>query len=137
MKLRTAIFVILFVWATSVFSSFVMGAEELDHKWLEYNKDGRGLTYFYDKENITYPSSGMIKVWRKREFPVRAGQKAIISWDEIDCFKQKFRSVQMQVVQWDDTMETFNRVQDWMTIWGESPEEWFLDNTCKEVRKKK
>jgi hypothetical protein len=137
MNWRTIIFVILTVWIATVFGTLAMGEEEVNHKWLEYTKDGRGLVYYYDKENITFPSSGMIKVWRKREFPVRAGQKAVISLDEIDCFKQKYRSVQMQVVKWDDTVQTHSNVQDWMTIWGESPEEWFLDNTCKETRKKK
>jgi hypothetical protein len=137
MNWRTILFVILTVWFAALFGSLAMGEEEVNHKWLEYIKDGRGVTYFYDKENITYPSSGIIKVWRKREFPVRSGQKAIVTLDEIDCFNQKYHSLQIQVVRWDDTVETFNRVQDWITIWGETPEEWFLDNSCKEVRKKK
>jgi hypothetical protein len=112
-------------------------AAEGDHKWEQYSKDKQGLTFYYDKTSITYPSAGVIKVWRKRSFPVRASQKELISLDEIDCLKQKYRSVQMQVVQWDDTAETFNKVAEWSVIYGDSPEEILLDTACMEVRKKK
>ena len=125
------------LWIAATFGSAATGAEQAERKWQEYTKDIRGLTYYYDKDDITFPSTGILKVWRKREFPVRAGQKSIISLDEIDCFKQKYRSVHIEVTRWDDTVETHDKVQDWMTIWGDTPEEWFLDNTCKEVRKKK
>ncbi|MDR2018826.1 MAG: hypothetical protein LBQ00_08195 [Syntrophobacterales bacterium] len=137
MNRRITIFFIVTLCVVPILGLVAVGAEEVDHKWQEYMKDGRGLTYYYDKESITFPSGGIIKLWRKREFPVRAAQKTIMSLDEIDCYKQKYRSVQMQVAQWNEEVETFSRVQDWMTIWGDTPEEWFLDNTCKEVRTKK
>ncbi len=137
MNLRIVMLVVATLCIAVMPGPAAMGAEEVEHKWLEYTKDTRGVTYFYDKENITFPSKGVMKVWRKREFPVRSGQKAIIALDEIDCFQQKYHSIQIQVVRWDDTVETHNRAQDWMTIWGDTPEEWFLDNTCKEARKKK
>ena len=112
-------------------------AAEGDRKWEEYAKDRQGATFYYDRESIAYPSPGVIKVWRKRGFPVRSSLKEIVSLDEIDCFKQKYRSVQLQVVQWDDTSETFNKIAEWSTIYGGSPEEYLLDTACKETRRKK
>jgi len=137
MSWKTTVVVIVSLLITVMFGAQVAGAEETAHKWQEYTKDLYGLTYYYDKDNITFPSAGVLKVWRKRDFPVRAGQKSIISLDEIDCFRQKYRSVHIEVIRWDDTIEAHDKIQDWMTIWGETSEEWFLDNTCKEVRKKK
>ena len=130
---------IVFILAVGALCAIAFGAyaAEGDRKWEEYSKDKQGLIFSYDKASITYPSTGVIKLWRKRSFPVRASQKEIISLDEIDCYKQKYRSVQLQLVQWDDTVETFNKAAEWSVIYGDSPEEFFLDTACKEVRKKK
>jgi hypothetical protein len=111
-------------------------SEDSTRKWEQYSKDRQGLTLFYEKDTIEYGTNGMIKVWRKREFPVRSQHKAIVTLDEIDCYKQKYRSHKLEVTGWDDSSEMFNRVAEWSTIYGDSPEEYFLDNACKELRKK-
>ena len=137
MKWTVRIVCILAVVALCAIAFGAYAAEGEERKWEEYSKDKQGLTFSYDKASITYPSPGVIKLWRKRSFPVRASQKEILSLDEIDCYKQKYRSVQLQLVQWDDTVDTFNKVAEWCVIYGDSPEEYFLDTACKEVRKKK
>ncbi len=111
--------------------------EEDGHKWQEYHKNNRAVVFYYEKDSVVFGADGVIKVWRKREFPIRSQQRSIIALEEIDCYKQQYRSVQLKVVNWDDTAETFDRVGDWSTIFSESPEEYFLDNVCTELKKKK
>jgi hypothetical protein len=111
--------------------------KQADHKWEAYSKDRNGLTFLYEKETIDFGADGTIKVWRKREFPVRSRHKEIIALDQIDCIKQKHRSLELQVVGWNDSVESFKRVAEWSTIYGDSPEEFFLDHACKELKKQK
>jgi hypothetical protein len=108
----------------------------VERKWEEHGRVRIGIVYYYEKDSITYPSRGMIRVWRKRVLPDRMADKEIISLDEVDCQKEKFRSVFVQVLRKNDTIDTFKKPsEDWAQVFADSPEEYFMDHFCKEANK--
>ncbi len=110
--------------------------EVVERKWEEHARVRIGIVYYYEKDSITYPSRGIVKVWRKRVLPDRMTDKEIISLDEIDCQKEKFRSVFIQVIRKNDTVDTFKKPsEDWAQIYVDSPEEYFMDHFCKQANK--
>ena len=139
-RLTISIFLSMALFVLTGIPSLCRGADELGEpgdKWEKYVADKWGVIYYYDKDSVVMPTMGILKLWRKRDFRVGSAQKEIISYDEIDCVKQKYRSLQLRVVGQDDKVETTNRVLEWATIYGDHPEEWFLDNTCRELMRKK
>jgi len=107
-----------------------------DKKWEEHTRNKLGTIFYYEKETVSYPARGFVKVWRKRVLPSRMADKEIISLEEIDCKKDKHRSIFMQVVRKNDTVETFKKPSpDWAAIFPESPEEALMDKYCVEANK--
>ncbi|HEY3275340.1 MAG TPA: surface-adhesin E family protein [Syntrophorhabdaceae bacterium] len=134
---RLGFFCIVIFLALTTFGHGADEPSQVEHKWEPYSKDRQGVNFYYDKDAIVYGTDGVLKVWRKRDFPIRARYREIINLDEIDCFRQKYRALEIKVVGWDDSVESFKRVAEWSTIYGDSPEEYFLDTACKEFKKKK
>jgi hypothetical protein len=103
--------------------------------WTQYAKLKGGVVCFLDKDTITYPAKDMVQLWRKRVFPPRSGEKEIIAYDEMDCRKQKYRSLLLRVTHENDTVETFVKASPWAAVYEGSPEEYLLDTSCIEAAK--
>ncbi|MBA4416395.1 MAG: hypothetical protein C0392_00575 [Syntrophus sp. (in: bacteria)] len=107
-----------------------------DKKWEEHARNKLNTIFYYEKETVSYPSRGFIRVWRKRVLPYRMVDKEIISLEEIDCKRDKHRSIFIQVVRKDDKVETFKKPSpDWAAIFPGSPEESLMDKYCGEASK--
>ena len=106
-------------------------SDEAGRKWTSYAEDGNGIEYFYDKDTIAHPSKDLVRMWRKREFPSGAGQKEIVTLDEIDCRGARYRSVELRVTYRDGTIRTFDKVTPWAKIYEESAEQYLMSEHCK------
>ncbi len=104
-----------------------------ERQWENYAEDRGGVLFYFERESVTYPSKDIIHVWRKRVFPGRSSsQKEIVSLDEINCKTEKYRSLELQGVNWDDTTTViYKRPTPWNTIYTDTADEYFLDNFCR------
>ncbi len=127
---------ILFLGHLILCTSFgYASAQEPERKWTDYRKDTMDVEYYYDQEAILRPSKNVIQVWRKRVFPPSQHQKEIVTLDEINCRSQQYRTLELRVIRWDGTIQTSSKPAGWQKIWAGSPEEYFLDEVCKEKPK--
>jgi hypothetical protein len=106
-----------------------------ERKWESYAEDKGGVQYLFERESLDHTTKDLIYVWRKRIFAGKSSsQKEITSFDEIDCRTQKYRSLELQGVNWDDTTTIiYKRPTPWNTIFGDTPDEYFLDNFCRKT----
>jgi hypothetical protein len=110
--------------------------DEFQRKWSHFFETNNRVRHYYDEGAITRTGKNFLTLWRKREFPSRMMQKEIITFEEINCKDQKFRTLKTQVVYRDDKPEAFEKTSPWATIFADSPEEWYLDNVCEEKKDK-
>jgi hypothetical protein len=106
-------------------------SDEAGRKWTSYAEDGNGVEYFYDKDTIARPSIDLVRMWRKREFPSGAGQRQIVSLDEIDCRGARYRSVELRVTYRDGTSRAFDKVAPWVKVYIDSAEEYLMGEQCR------
>lgn len=100
-------------------------------KWERYDSDRNGVKYFYDKATISYPSAKIVQVRRQRVFPDDARYRNIVTLDQIDCDKQKYRYVEIKVTNRDGSTEEFAKASEWGYIYVGMPEDYFLREYCK------
>jgi len=112
------------------------GIEWKERKWEIYAKDRGGTQYYFERESLSYPAKNRIYVWKKRIFPGKSSsQKEIVSYDEIDCRDEKYRSLELQGVNWDDsTTIIYKRPTPWTPIFTDTADEYFLDTFCRGVQ---
>ena len=115
-----------------------------ERKWELYEKDNGGVSYYFDKGSVTFPSKNVVHVWRKREFPgqtagalrTSSNMKEITSIDEFDCSEGRYRSLEVLGLKWDGTTtELFRKPTPWGTIFQGTAEDYFLDNYCGQAKK--
>jgi hypothetical protein len=107
-------------------------AEPPERKWTSYARDrDTGVEYFYDMEALLKPSKDLIQMWRKRVFPAGAAQKEIVTFDEIDCRKGRYRSLELSVTYRDGTAQRFDKVAPWADVYANTAEEYLMDEHCK------
>lgn len=108
-----------------------------ERKWEQYGEDKNGTVYFFERESVMYPAKGIIHVWRKRQLSGSTkGLKEITSFDEIDCRTDKFRSLELQGVNYDDTKTViFKKPSMWSTIFQDSADEYITNQFCKDALK--
>ena len=102
---------------------------EAGRKWTSYARD-QSAEYFYDKDAITQSSKGLLRMWRKREFPSGAAQKEIVTLDEINCPKQEYRTLGLRVTYWDGKTGLSDTPTRWAQIWADTAEEYLMDEHC-------
>jgi len=100
-------------------------------KWEKYDSDQYDVRYLYDKGSISFPTPNILRVRRQRIFPPGALYKEIVTLDEIDCSKQKYRTLEIKVVNRDDTVEEYRKTSEWAYIYVGMPEDYFLREHCK------
>jgi len=100
-------------------------------KWEKYDWDMNGVEYFYDKESISYPSATTLQVRRQRVFPSGASYRNIVTVDQIDCDKGKYRYISIEVTNKDGSTEEFLKASQWAYISVGMPEDYFLREYCK------
>jgi hypothetical protein len=105
-------------------------AEGAGRKWIGYMRDDDGTEYFYDRDALIQSSTGFIQMWRKREFPSGAAQKEIVTLDEIDCRKGRYRTLELRVTYWDSRKGTSDKATGWTEIYQDSTEEYLMDEHC-------
>ena len=132
-KLCRRLVILLLVYSTVCMSAlYSRAAEESERKWTSYMRDrDTGVEYFYDKETLIKPSKEPIQVWRRRVFPTGASQKEIVTLDEIDCRKARYRSLELSVTYWDGTTKAYDKVSPWSNVYANSVEEFLMDEHCK------
>ena len=106
------------------------GAEEAGRKWISYMRDDDGTEYFYDRDALAESSAGVIRIWRKREFASGAAQREIVTLDEIDCRKTRYRTLELRVTYWDGRTGTSDKATRWVEIYQDSTEEYLMDEHC-------
>jgi hypothetical protein len=70
-------------------------------------------------------------MWRKREFPPGAAQKEIVTLDEIDCRKTRYRTLELRVTYWDGTTGRSDNATQWVKIYKNSSEAYLMGEHCK------
>ncbi len=100
-------------------------------KWTRYMTDDYDVRYFIDEGGILKPSKEVIQFWRKREFPPGSSQRRILTFDEINCRRQEFRTVELQVTYADGRIGKSTEPTRWVKIWANSGEEYLMDEYCK------
>ncbi|MGD0229322.1 MAG: hypothetical protein ABSC19_03050 [Syntrophorhabdales bacterium] len=110
-------------------------AEAPQRNWENYASDRNGVDYYLDKQGVTYPSKGLVRIWRKRSFAPRALQKEIIALDEIDCNEARYRSLEIQAVYWNGNIKTFTVTSPWNPIFTHTPDETVFLDFCKKPGK--
>jgi len=115
-----------------------------ERKWELYMKDNGGVSYYFDKGSVTFPSKNVVHVWRKREFPegtagarhTSSNMKEITSIDEFDCSEGRYRSLEVVGLKWDGTTtEVFRKPTPWGAVYQGTAEDYFLDNYCGQANK--
>jgi hypothetical protein len=104
-----------------------------ERKWESYAEDNGGVQYFFERESLDHTTKDLIYVWRKRIFPGKSSsQKEITSFDEIDCRTEKYRSLELQGLNWDDTTTIiYKRPTPWTPIFTDTPDYYFFNNFCR------
>jgi hypothetical protein len=103
-----------------------------DRTW-ENQFEDRGVVYYVEKQSVSNPKPNTVQVWRKRTFPNAnmSSHKEIVSLDEIDCRKEKFRTLQLQALGWDDVATPiYKRPTPWATIYGGTAEDSLILDYC-------
>lgn len=100
-------------------------------EWEKYDWDMNGVEYFYDKASISYPSAKILQVRRQRVFPSGASYRTIVTVDQIDCDKGKYRYISIEVTNKDGSREKFPKACQWGYISVGMPEDYFLREHCK------
>jgi hypothetical protein len=110
-----------------------IGAEtkEMETKWDKYDSDQYDVKYSYEKRSLSFPATGILRVRRQRVFPPGVSYREIITLDEIDCNKQKYRTLEIKVVTKEGTVEEFKKTSEWAYIYVGMPEDYFLREHCK------
>jgi hypothetical protein len=106
-----------------------------ERKWENYGEERSGTTYYFERESISYPARNIIRVWKKRTLAGSARSlKEITSYDEMDCKTEKYRTLELQGVNADDTKtEIFRKPGPWNTVYQDSADEYFLRKFCREA----
>jgi len=118
--------------ASSDASSNVSSGENEDgRKWKRYMTDDQDVRHFIDEEAITRISKDVIQMWRKREFPPGATQRRIVTLDELNCPRQEFRTVELQVTYSDGRIGRSKEPGRWAKIYENTNEEYLMDEYCK------
>ena len=103
-----------------------------DRTWNNYFED-KGIVYYVEKQSVSYPRPNIVHMWRKRTFPNNkvSSHKEVISLDEIDCYKEKFRSLQLRALGWDDTATpVYQRPSPWANIYEGTAEDILILDYC-------
>jgi hypothetical protein len=100
-------------------------------KWEEYYSDRYDVQYYYDKGSFSFPKTNILQVLRQRVFPPGASYTKIITLDQIDCNKQKYRTLEIKVTNKDGSTQEFKKTAEWAYIYVGMPEDYFLREHCK------
>jgi len=106
-------------------------AGEDGRRWTKYMTDEDDTKHFYDEGAIIQSSNNIIRMWRKREFPPGAAQKEIVTLDEIDCRKTRYRTLELRVTYWDGTTGRSDNATQWVKIYKNSSEAYLMGEHCK------
>jgi len=104
---------------------------EEGRKWIRYKTDEDDLKYFYDEEAVSRTPGSIVQIWRKREFPSGAGQRQIVTHDEINCRKGEYRTLELCVTYWDGTTGRSEKPTGWADIYANTHEAYFRSELCK------
>jgi hypothetical protein len=110
------------------------GREAGERTWEAFGSNPTGISYYIDRGSITYPSAGSMQLWRKRTFPEKAFQKEIISREEVDCRRKRYRTLEVQGVYWDGRHEESKAVSPWVRFYEDTTEDLFFVDVCGEVK---
>ncbi len=100
-------------------------------KWTKYKTDEDDVKYFYDEDAVIRSSGNIIQVWRKREFPSGAGQRLLVTLEEIDCRQAQYRTLELCVTYWDGTTGRSDKPTKWIKIYENTHQSYFMSEYCK------
>jgi hypothetical protein len=111
----------------------VLPGQPRERRWVVYGMSSAGVSLLVDKGSVTPMSNGILQFWRRRTFPERSYQKEIISLEEVDCRRNKYRTLEVQGVYWDGRHEGSKAATSWTRFYDDTTEDRLFLDTCKEA----
>ncbi len=103
-----------------------------ERRWEVYGMNGDGMSLLIDKGSITRMPNGVLQFWRRRTFPERAYQKEIVSLEEVDCRRHKYRTLEVEGIYWDGRHQGSKTATSWTNFYDDTTEDRLFLDTCKE-----
>ena len=103
-----------------------------ERRWEVYGMSGTGTNLLIDKGSVSVMPNGVLQFWRKRTFTERSYQKEIISREEVDCRRKRYRSLEVEGIYWDGRHEVSKTATPWIKFYDDTTEDMLFLDTCKE-----
>ncbi len=99
-------------------------------KWVDRGRDSRGVNFFSAEGPVEGAGTNLVKIWKKRIFPKGSYQQEIVSLDEYDCYERTYRTVILEVTDWNNQVQSTDKPSEWMAIYGDMVEWEILHKVC-------
>ena len=136
---KTAVLVLVFMalLVAHAGASSPAKPEALTEKWVFYETDEDGTSYFYDAGNIQRLKGGLVLVWVQAVYTDKNPKfrEGRFLW-EVDCSKKRMRGLTAYVTKKDGIKETITQSSDWSPIPADSTAETLHGLVCKKKEKK-
>lgn len=104
---------------------------EKPEKWVDRGRDSLGVNFFSAENPVEGAGTNLVKIWKKRIFPRGAYQQEILSLDEYDCYERTYRTVTLEVTDWNNQVQSTDKPSEWMAIYADMVEWDILNKVCR------
>ncbi len=128
MKLFIAV---LFLFLIAGLLSTTAKADE--DRW-EYIGQTEGINYYYDKETLTNPSRGVVKVWMKSnesDFRSPDSPLYVVFLIQLKCNEKQYQ-INSRLAFYEDENKTFPTKEVWENITPHSAGETWIETLCND-----
>ncbi len=101
-----------------------------ERRWEVVGMSASGVSLLFDRRSITRGSDGTLQFWRRRTFSDGSYQKEIISREEVDCRKSRYRTMETEGIYWDGRHETSKTPTSWSRFYDDTTEDRLFMDTC-------
>ncbi len=102
-----------------------------ERRWEVFGMSATGVSLLFDRRSITRGSDGTLQFLRRRTFSDSSYQKEIISREEVDCRKNRYRTLETEGIFWDGRHETSKTPTSWSRFYDDTTEDRLFMDTCK------
>jgi hypothetical protein len=127
MALAGLALLVLLLCAVNVFAQ----VPEKPEKWVDRGRDSLGVNFFSAENPVEGAGTNLVKIWKKRIFPRGAYQQEILSLDEYDCYERTYRTVTLEVTDWNNQVQSTDKPSEWMAIYADMVEWDILNKVCR------
>jgi hypothetical protein len=100
-------------------------------RWEVYGMSATGVNLLIDKGSITR-TGNLLQFWRRRTFTEGSYQKEIISREEVDCRRKKYRTLEIEGIYWDGRHDKSKTATSWVNFYDNTTEDLLFSDTCKD-----